>query len=204
MTKARAKPKSEQVLELVRRQGVIRPKNLDAMGVPREYLRRLHAQGMLEHPGRGLYVAADARPTENQTLAEACARVPHGVVCLLSALQFHDLTTQAPFEVWMAIGEKTWLPKVDYPPLRFVRFSHKALTTGVEERPVGGVGVRVFNPAKTIADCFKYRNKIGLGIAVEALRVYWQRRRPHVPTLMQYARVCRVNRIKRPYVEALQ
>jgi predicted transcriptional regulator of viral defense system len=194
---------TQRVLELVRKQGVIRPKDLDALGIPREYLRRLCDRGALEHPGRGIYVAADARTTENQTLAEACKRVPHGVVCLLSALQFHDLTTQAPFEVWMAIGGKAWSPKVDYPPLRFVRFSEKTLAEGVETHRVGGVAVRVFSAAKTVADCFKYRNKIGLDVALEALRDCWRKRRATMDELWHAAETCRVANVMRPYLESL-
>ena len=182
---------------------MIRPRDLDAIDVPREYLGRLVARGVLERPGRGIYVAADVEPTENQTLAEACARVPRGVVCLLSALQFHDLTTQAPFEIWMAIGEKTWRPKVDYPPLRFVHFSERTLTAGVEEHRVGGVVVRVFGAAKTVADCFKYRNKIGLDVALEALRDCWKKRRATVDELWNAAATCRVANVMRPYLESL-
>jgi predicted transcriptional regulator of viral defense system len=203
MAKGRAESKAEQVLELFRQRSVVRPKDLNAIGVPREYLGRLVAQGVLERPGRGLYVATDVEPAENQTLAEACARVPRGVICLLSALQFHDLTAQGPFEIWMAIGEKTWPPKVDYPPLHFVRFSERTLTAGVEEHRVGGVVVRVFNPAKTIADCFKYRNKIGLHVALEALRDCWKKRRATMDDLWKAAETCRVANVMRPYLEFL-
>ena len=115
--------RKQRVLELVRRAGVLRPRDLDAGGIPREYLRRLLGEGLLDRTGRGIYVVAGSKPTPNHNLAEVCKRVPHGVVCLLSALQFHELTTQAPFEVWLAIGEKARLPKVDYPPMRVVRFS---------------------------------------------------------------------------------
>src|SRR5947209_7193649 len=125
--------RKEAVLALVRRLGVLRPRDLAGVGIPRVYLRRLHAEGLLDNPARGLYVLADAEPSLHQSLAEACKRVPHGVVCLLSALQFHDLTTQAPFEVWLAIAESARRPKLEYPPLRVVRFSGPALTSGVEE-----------------------------------------------------------------------
>lgn len=198
-----AHSQKERVLALARRKGVLRPRDLDALGIPREHLRRLHARGLLLRPGRGLYVPADARPTENQSLAEACKRAPRGVVCLLSALQFHGLTTQAPFEVWMALGEKAWLPRVDYPPLRIVRFSGPALTTGVEEHPISGVAVKVYNPAKTVADCFKYRHKIGLDVALEALRDCRRRRKATMDELWQAARVCRMANVMRPYLESL-
>ena len=195
--------RKEQVLALARRKGVLRPRDLDAPGIPREHLRRLHAEGLLLRPGRGLYVPADARPTENQSLVEACKRVPRGVVCLLSALQFHGLTTQAPFEVWMAVGARAWAPHVDYPPLRIVRFSGPALTYGVEEHRIGGVPVRVYGPAKTVADCFKFRNKIGLDVALEALRDCLRRRKATMDELWRAARVCRMTNVMRPYLESL-
>src|ERR1700683_4256814 len=109
-----ATTKTQRVLTLAHRQGVLRPRDLAAHDIPREYLVRLHRRGILDRPARGIYVLADAQPSEHQSLIEVCKRVPHGVVCLLTALRFHNLTTQAPFEVWLAIGEKAWLPKLDY------------------------------------------------------------------------------------------
>lgn len=194
---------ADRVLELVREAGVLRPRDLDALGIPRTYLSRLHQAGHLERLGRGLYVLPSADATEHRTLAEAAKRVPNGVICLLSALRFHELTTQEPFEVWMAIGEKAWRPRVEYPRLRVVRFSEAALTEGMEVKKLEGVSVRVFNPAKTVADCFKYRNKIGLDVAIEALRECWRERRCKMDDLWHYADVCRVRNVMRPYLEAL-
>jgi predicted transcriptional regulator of viral defense system len=125
------------------------------------------------------------------------------VVCLLSALQFHGLTTQSPFEVWVAIANKARAPKMEYPPLRIVRFSGAALTEGVEKHRVDGVTVRVTSVAKTVADCFKYRNKIGLDVALEALREAWNAKRVSIDDLWHYAQVCRVANVMRPYLEAL-
>ena len=194
---------TSRVLELVREAGILRPRDLDAHAIPREYLIRLLNRGLLERTGRGLYVLAEAEPTENQTLAEACNRVPNGIVCLLSALQFHGLTTQAPFEVWMAIGEKDRRPSVDYPPLRVVRFSGNALTFGVQETTIQNVPARVCSPAKSVADCFKYRNKIGLDVAIESLRDTWRQKRATMDELLAAAKVCRVARIMRPYLESV-
>jgi predicted transcriptional regulator of viral defense system len=188
---------------LAQRVGVLRPRDLDADGIPREYLRRLLDEGLLDRTGRGLYVVAGSKPTPNHTLAEVCKRVPHGVVCLLSALQFHELTTQAPFEVWLAINEKARLPKVEYPPMRVVRFSGQALEFGVKEHRVEGVVVKVYSPAKTVADCFKYRNKIGLDVAMEALRDCWRKRRATMDQLSSAAEACRVANVMRPYQESL-
>ncbi len=194
---------TDRVLELARRQGVLRPRDLAPHGIPREYLTRLHARGVLQRPARGLYVLANAHTDENQSLLEACKRVPHGVVCLLSALRFHKLTTQAPFEVWLGIGVKSRLPKVEYPPLRIVRFSGPALTEGVREHVIRGVRVRVTTPARTVVDCFKYRNKVGLDVALEALRDCRKKRKASIDELHHAAQARRMANVMRPYLEAL-
>src|SRR5262249_7529055 len=147
-----ADSRKEQVLALVRKLGILRPRDLVEAGIPRVYLRQLNAGGGLDNPARGLYNLAHAQPTEHHHPAQARNRVPHGVVCLLSALQFHGLTTQAPFEVWLAIAESARRPKVQTPPLRIVRFSGAALTSGVEDHVIEGVVVKVYSPAKTVAD----------------------------------------------------
>ncbi len=182
---------------------MLRPRDLDPDGIPRTYLSRLCAAGKLQRISRGLYVLPGSGATEHHSLAEVCKRVPNGVVCLLSALRFHELTTQAPFEVWLAIGEKAWRPRVEYPPLRIVRFSRTALRAGIEEHRIEGVTVHVYSPAKTIADCFKYRNKIGLDVAIEALRECWQSRRCTMDDLWHYADICRVRNVMRPYLESI-
>ena len=130
---------TEKVLKLVRKAGVLRPRDLDPYDIPRTYLSRLCATGKLQRIGRGLYVLPGSGVSEHHSLAEACKRVPKGVVCLLSALRFHDLTTQSPFEVWLAIGEKAWRPRLEYPPLRIVHFSQAALNAGVKKHQIEGV-----------------------------------------------------------------
>lgn len=195
--------KIQQILEIIRHRGVLRPKDLDAYDIPRIYLRRLSDRGLIYHVGRGLYVAANADVTEYHTLAEASKRVSHGVVCLLSALQFHHLTTQTPSKVWIAIEEKARKPLVDRPLIRFFRYSGLAFKEGIDEHKIEGVLVKVYNPAKTVADCFKYRNKIGLDIALEALRDCYQERKCTVNELWYYARICRVTKVIKPYVEAI-
>ena len=152
---------------------------------------------------RGQYKLPDAKVTENHSLAEACKRVPRGVICLLSALQFHKLTTQAPSEVWLALDRKARAPKNGGQPLRLVRMLGKALTDGVEEQRIEGVAARIYKPAKTVADCFKYRNKIGLDVALDALRDFKQKHRSGMDELWRYAKICRVERVMRPYLEAL-
>jgi predicted transcriptional regulator of viral defense system len=202
-TEGQGTDRTQRILEIVEQEGVLRPRDLDAHGIPRIYLSRLCERGLLQRTGRGLYVLPNADVSEHHTLAEACKRVPHGVVCLLSALRFHGLTTQSPHEVWLAIGSKAWRPQVDYPPLRFVRFSARTLEAGVEEHSIEGVLVRVYNPAKTVADCFKYRNKIGLDVAVEALRLCLETRKCSRSDLWRYASTDRVTNVMRPYLEAL-
>ena len=182
---------------------MLRPRDLDAYGIPRVYLSRLHDRNLLLRVGRGLYVTADLEATEHHTLAEACKRVPHGVLCLLSALQFHGLTTQSPSEVWMAIERKARLPLVTRPAMRFVRFSGSALTEGIKDEQIEGVTIKVYNPAKTVIDCFKYRNKIGLDVALEALRDCLRTRKCTIDELTYYAQVCRVAKVMRPYLEAV-
>jgi predicted transcriptional regulator of viral defense system len=193
----------ERTLDVMRGRGALRPRDLDFYGIPRHYLHLLHADGAVERVGRGLYVPAGADVSEHHTLAEASARVPRGVVCLLSALRFHGIGTQLPFQVWMALEDKAWQPRVDHPPLRIVRFSGAAWTYGIERHVVEGVPVRVYSPAKTVADCFKYRNKIGLDVALEALREAWRARRFKMDELERYAAICRVQRVMRPYLEAV-
>ena len=195
--------KTNKVLDLVRKVGVLRPRDLDPYNIPRTYLSRLCAAGKLQRIGRGLYVLPGSGVTEHHSMAEACKRVPKGVVCLLSALSFHELTTQAPFEVWLAIGEKAWRPRLEYPSLRVVHFSKTALNAGVEEHQIEGVNVHVYSPAKTVADCFKYRNKIGLDVAIEALRECRRARHCTMDDLWHYAAICRVRNVMRPYLESL-
>lgn len=193
----------EQLLTLVGRLGILRPRDLEPLGIPREYLVRLVAEGVLVRPARGLYALATVEPDENQTLAEACKRVPHGVVCLLSALQYHGLTTQVLFEVWIAISSKARRPKVDYPPLRVVRFTGTGLTDGVEVRPSSGGEVRVTTPARTVVDCFAYRNKIGLDVALEALRDCRTQKRATMDHLHRMAQSRRMANVMRPYLEGV-
>jgi len=192
----------ERVLELAKQAGVVRPRDLRAEGIPPEILSRLRARGLLLGVGRGLYMRPDAELTESHSLAEAAKAVPQGVVCLLSALRFHDLTTQAPFEVWLAIGEKARRPRTVQPPLRIMRFSGPALREGINTYSIEGVPVRVYNPAKTVVDCFRYRNKIGVDVALEALRDCRLQHKCSEGELWHYAQLCRMQNVMRPYLEA--
>ena len=194
---------ADKLIDLVRSLGLIRPRDLEPIGIPRISLTRAVRRGQLERVGRGLYGLPGRQVSAHGVLAEVARRVPKGVVCLLSALRFHGLTTQAPFEVWLAIENKAITPKLDYPPLRIVRFSGAALTEGVEEHVVDDVTVRITCIAKTVADCFKYRNKIGLDVALEALREAWHEKRMTSDDHWRYAKVCRVANVMRPYLDSL-
>jgi len=193
---------TEEVLNLARQMGVLRVRDVTSRGFHPEYLRRLCEKGLLTRTGRGLYVATDAEISVHHGLAQAAKRVPHGVICLLSALQFHELGTQSPFEVWMALDRRAARPRINYPPLRVVRFSRQALTEGVEELVIEGVQARIYSAAKTVADCFKYRNKIGLDVALEALRDCREQKKCSNDDLWRYAKICRVSNVMRPYLEA--
>ena len=189
--------------KLVSTERVFRARDATSRGISRTALGRLTKAGAVERLGRGLYMAAGAKVTEHHTLAEAAKRVPAGTVCLLSALAFHGMTTQSPSEIWLAIDVKARKPTTDWPPLRIVRFSGKARTFGVERRTIEGVPVAITSRAKTVADCFKYRNKIGIDVAIEALRDYLGRRGRSMEDLLQAAEVCRVARVMKPYIESL-
>lgn len=191
-----------RLLDLFRQHRVLRPKDIAAAGIPRTYLSRLLEEGTLARPSRGLYTLADDDLSEQRTLVEASLRVPRGVVCLLSALQFHGLTTQAPFEIWLAIDVKARLPRVEFPQVRIVRFSGRALTECIETHSLEQTPVRVYSPAKTVADCFKYRHKIGLDVALEALRDCLRRRLATADDIWGAAKICRMTNVIRPYLES--
>ncbi len=188
---------------LLRRLGIARSRDLERAGISRTQLRRLVQQGRVERLARGLYALPGTPRDERSDLAKAARRVPAGVICLLSALRFHGLTTQNPFEVWMAIDRKAWRPRVDHPPLRLVYMSGDSLETGIEEHDVGGVTVRVFSAAKTVADCFKFRNRIGTDVAVEALRDFRRRHPKGLEEVWRFAEVDRVTRVIQPYLDTL-
>ncbi|MBK7472896.1 MAG: AbiEi antitoxin N-terminal domain-containing protein [Betaproteobacteria bacterium] len=194
---------TRRLLDLTRSRGLVRPRDLEALAISRVALTRAVRRGQLERIGRGLYGLPGREVSANGSLAEVARRVPKGVICLLSALRFHDLTTQAPFEVWLAIENKAVAPKLDHPPLRIVRFSGVAFTEGVEEHVVDAVTIRVTSVAKTVADCFKYRNKIGLDVALEALREAWQAKRMSSEEIWRLAKICRVANVMRPYLESI-
>ncbi len=191
-----------QALRVVRRLGIVRAADLEAHGVSRSQLYRLVRAGQVERQARGIYTAGTHALTAGHSLARVAKQVPGGVFCLLTALRFHGLTTQAPAEVWMALPEKARKPVLAHPRLRVARFSGLALTEGIETHQVEGVAVRVYSAAKTVADCFKYRNKVGIDVAVEALRDFSRTHRGGATELARYAAICRVSRVMQPYLDA--
>lgn len=195
----------EAILALAQPSGFVTARAVRERGISPAHLERLTARGVLTRVSRGLYELTEgAAITEAHTLIEACLRVPSGVVCLLSALRFHDLTTQAPHAVWLAIDTKARSPRMAYPPLRVVRFGGATRTTGIERHRISGQEVRVYSVAKTVADCFKYRNTVGTDVAIEALTDAWRRRRVKMDALWEAAQANRVTNVIRPYLEAVQ
>lgn len=184
-------------------EGIFRARDMVAKGVSRKRIMEMTRHGELLHIGRGLYTRPNADVTENHTLAQVCARVPHGIICLVSALQFHGIGTQNPWQVWTLIENSARPPSLEYPPLQIVRASGAAFSEGTEERSIEGVTARVTCVAKTVADCFKYRNRIGLDVALEALKECLSDNRADRALLHHYARVCRVEKIMSLYMEAL-
>jgi predicted transcriptional regulator of viral defense system len=176
------------------------------LGLSRSVLFRVLAalldQGRIVRVRRGVYQVADRHDTRDSWV-QVMQRYPQGVLCLLSALAFHELTTQSPSVVWLALPKSAWRKQADYPPLRIVHFSGTAYSAGIETHKRTGGTVRVYSIAKTVADCFKFRNRIGLDVAIEALREGWQQRRFTLDELDSMARICRVQAVMRPYVEAL-
>ena len=191
------------IKSLAKEKGIIRPRDLNEYNIHREYLTRLCELGQLEKIGRGLYTLPNLEIDENLSLAQVSKSIPNSTISLLSALRFHNLTTQLPFEVWIAIPNKAHQPLLKEISIRVVRFSGEALSAGIEEHIIFGVKVPIYNPAKTIADCFKYRYKIGIDVALEALRECWQNHYCTLDDLWHYSKICRVNNVIKPYLESL-
>lgn len=198
-----AAPTKTTTLLRLARKGPVRARDLDEAGIPRAYLKRLCDRGLLEQIDRGLYRLVDAPVTELSTLAEVSKRIPHAVICLLSALQVHGMTTEAPHAVWVLIDRHARMPKVTTPTLEVVRASGGALGHGVETRVIDGVEVRLTSPAKTVADCFRFRRHLGLEVALAALKDYLGKRKGSIDALVEAARADRIYAFMRPYLEAL-
>lgn len=196
-------PHERAVLKLARRRGLLRSRDVVALGIPTVVLTRLARAGKLERTARGIYALAGRPGSAQRSLAEVVLRAPRGVICLLSALRLHEIGTQAPFEVWLALPAGVLPPRLTTPEIRVIRMSPTSLTAGVDTIKIDGVSVPTFSAAKTIADCFKFRYKVGLDVALEALREGWRERKVAIDDLWEYARVNRVANVMRPYLESL-
>jgi predicted transcriptional regulator of viral defense system len=194
---------TQRVLQLARKNGWLRASDLADAGVPRAVLTRMAASGQLERAARGLYRLPDSGSSEHEGLVTVASKVPQAVVCLLSALQFHGLTTQLPWQVWIAMPRGSHVPRLEYPPIRMVQFTGEAYTQGIETHERDGVKLHVYSVAKTVADCFKHRNKIGMDVALEALKDARAQGRASFDDLWRCAKVCRVSNVMRPYMEAV-
>ncbi len=183
--------------------GVLRMNEALQAGIHRRMLYSMLEAGVIEQLNRGLYRLTDMPPLGNPDLVSVSLRIPNGVICLISALAYHEITTQVPHEVYVALERGTEAPRLSHPPIRVFWFSGQAFTAGIETHKIDGASVRIYSPEKTIADCFKYRNKIGLETAIEALKLYRKKKRFKADDLMKFARACRIEKIIRPYLEAL-
>jgi len=195
--------KYQLIKSIAKEKGILRPRDLNEYNIHRNYLARLCKLGQLEKIGRGLYILPSLEIDENLSLAQVSKRVPNGTISLLSALRFHNITTQLPFEVWIAIPNKAHPPSLKEISIRIVHFSGEALSMGIEEHMILGVKVPIYNPAKTIADCFKYRYKIGIDVALEALKECYQNDHCTLDDLWHYSKICRVSNVIKPYLESL-
>ena len=195
---------TDRLLRLAQKKGLLRAGDLAALDIPRVYLSRLTADGQLTRAGHGLYRLADTTLSEHESLAIVAARVPQAVFCLLSALQFHTLTTQLPRQVWIALPQGSHAPRIDYPPVKLIQYSGDAFTEGIETHRIDRVDLRVYSVAKTVADCFKHRNKIGIDVALEALKDARAQKKASADALWRYAKICRVANVMRPYLEAVE
>lgn len=191
------------VVRLLEQHGIMRLSDFKHCGVNPLTLSRLVDQGILRRPSRGLYELADAEIDIAHSLAEVAKRVPKGVICLISALQFHDITLQSPSHVWVAVGARSRKPTIDYPPTRAVHFGETAMSLGVETHAIDSVPVKIFDPAKTIVDCFRFRSKVGLDVALEALRMGWRSRKISPDQIADYAVKLRAWNVIRPYLESV-
>jgi len=186
-----------------RHKGVLRTMNAIRLGIQPRTLYAMREAKLLEPLGRGLYRLAELPPLGNPDLVSVALKVPEGVICLLSALSFHEITTQIPRRVHLALPPGAKPARMDYPPMKIVWFSRDAYSEGIETHLLDGVSVRIYAPEKTVADCFKYRNKIGQDVALEALKLCRERKKSTVEKLMRFARICRVDKVMKPYLEAI-
>ncbi|MGI6393460.1 MAG: type IV toxin-antitoxin system AbiEi family antitoxin domain-containing protein [bacterium] len=193
----------EKILKLVKKKGMVTASDLEKIGVYRNLIYEMHNEGLLVRQSRGIYSASDMEFSEHLSLIEISKRSPDSVICLISALFFHGATTQLPHEVWIAVKRGSWIPRYDSPPVNVTIVSGNAYDFGIEKHKINGIEIKVYSIAKTVADCFKFRNKIGLDVAIEALKEVIISRKATVDEIMEAAQICRVSSVIRPYIEAV-
>ncbi len=194
----------DKAIDILKKRGIVKSSEFTDRGIPRVYITRLVRRGFARKVSRGLYEYAARDTTAMTTIALVCKKIPDGVICLLSALEFHDITTQMPRSVWVATERGTRIPRLNELPVRIMRFSGPAMKEGIEIHKIEGVTIKVFNITKTVADCFKFRNKVGLDVALEALREVRRKKLATSDDLWRFAKICRVSNVMRPYMEAIQ
>jgi len=192
-----------RILDLARRQPLLSAADLRSRNWSPQLLLKLHGTGQLQRVSRGLYSLPNSEIGEHQSIVEVCRRVPKAVICLLSALQLHEVGTQLPHQVWIALPEATQTPRIDYPSMRITRLRGEAYSEGIETLVEHGSTIRVYSLSKTITDCFKFRNKVGLDVALEALKEAWRQRKLNIDEVTRYARINRVAKVMQPYLEAV-
>lgn len=197
------KSQEEKLLKLIEKSRILRARDILSNGIHQQTLNRAYTKGLIAKAGRGLYTAHTYEPGAYHGLIEIAKRAPDAIICLTSALSYYEIGTQLPAEVWIAMKKGKRPPSITYPPIRVVHFSGMSYSEGVEKNYIEGVNVKVYSPAKTVADCFKFRNKIGLDVAVEALRECVRSDKCTIDEIFHYARICRIGRIIKPYLEAL-
>lgn len=195
--------RTKVVIFIKTRGGMVRAAEAIKAGIHSRTLRQLCHDETLEQVSRGIYRLASQPPISNPDLVTVAMRVPHAVVCLISALAYHELTTQVPHAVSIALKKGAETPRLEHPPLAVHRFTEASLNAGIEEHRVDGVTVRIYSPEKTLADSFKFRHKIGMDVVLEALKFYKARKTFNLGELLKYARICRVENVMRPYLEAM-
>ncbi len=197
-------PTATDILQLIHDRGVIRARDLSRLGIGTIYLTRLVEDGQIRRIGRGLYASNSYDQSDRHSFIEIALKAPHAIISLLSALQYHGLTTQAPFEVWITIAAHARKPSLEYPPLRVFRTSEQTLPIGCEQHTIDSVTVNIYSPARTVVDCFRYRNKIGIDVAKEALRDGIRMKKCTIDDLWRIATQCRIANVIRPYLETIE
>jgi len=191
-------------LEIFRQHGgQLRMSEALSAGISRYMLYSLRDKGLIEQVSRGIYRLADLPPIGNPDLVTVALRFPNAVICLTSALAYHGLTTQIPHEVSVAVTRNSRLPSLDFPPVRAHKFAETVFNAGVKKHQIDGVSVQIYSPEKTLADCFKFRNKLGMDVVLEALKLYKSRKKFNLDTVLKYAKICRVEKVMKPYLESM-